>query len=341
MIRIKQLLVPFAAWGTPLQSKSFTTAVWQLTMLYAAAVGAILTFFSVVVFQVFTQTIGRTSIGLFADEFRGDTLQHEIAEHLFSIIIYTDIGCFVAALFFAYLLARRTLQPLEQNYLLQKQFIADTAHELRTPLAVMKSGSEVLLRQDRSASEYKQGIKTGLEETNRLIDLTNGLLLLARPPVLLVDAPIFSLSSVVSAQCQQIQSYASSHDVVVQTSVVPDVYIHGRAHEMGQAVLNMVKNAIDYNQSGGSVTVTLLRTGNDAVMTIADTGIGIAPDQLPHIFERFYKADSARTGTENSGAGLGLAIVKESIQAHGGRVEVVSKVGVGTVCTVTLPVAVH
>lgn len=338
MIPINQLLPLSAAWATPLESESYRSAVWRLTATYTIFVSILLGVFSVVVLQLFSITLKETSIGRLAATFPEASVNHELVEHLFSVIVYADIACFAIAFGLAYVLAKRTLRPLETSFLQQKQFVANTAHELRTPLSVMKAQSELLLQHNRTAIEYVAGIESMLEETDRLITLTNGLLFLASPHTLITAAAdTFDLSALCTKQIIALMPYATRKGLKLESTIAPALRSRGRQSDIGQVLLNIVKNAVDYTPAPGTVALSLTAHGQLAELVITDTGIGMSAEALPHIFKRFYKADTARSEMGTRGAGLGLAIVSEILAAHQGAITVTSTVGVGSRFVVTLP----
>jgi two-component system, OmpR family, sensor histidine kinase CiaH len=265
-------------------------------------------------------------------------VHYDAIEHLFSIILSTDVGCFFVTIIVSYFLAKRTLAPLAESYEKQKQFVADTAHELRTPLSVMKAGHEMLLQKERSLTDFKKGVESSLEEINRLVALTNQLLLLSRSAETPVSNAVCELSDVVTLHITLFKEYAESKQVTLTSSIAPAIAVRGQADTYGQIIMNLVKNAIDYNHTGGTVTVKLYGDGTGCTLTVTDTGIGIPAEKIPHIFDRFYKVDSARTGGTASGSGLGLSIVKELVAKKNGTISVESVLGNGTTVMIALPV---
>jgi two-component system, OmpR family, sensor histidine kinase CiaH len=240
----------------------------------------------------------------------------------------------------SYVLARKTLAPLQTAYKRQQRFVADAAHELRTPLAVLKAGSELLLQHNRPGIEYKEFMEESLEEIDRLITLSNDLLFLAHNTELKHCVPVpFLISEVCRTQCAHIRPYALKQGITLETQIEEGITLVGNTHDVARLVLNVLKNAVDYNVKGGSVRCTLARAHSSAVLTIEDTGIGIPTKDIPHIFERFYKADTSRTQKASLGSGLGLAIVKEIVDRELGTIVVTSTVGKGTVFTITFPTA--
>jgi heavy metal sensor kinase len=231
------------------------------------------------------------------------------------------------------------LERLEQAFAQTRRFAADAAHELRTPLAALRGGIEVALRGARSPEEYRRVLVSSLEEVERLIRLSEDLLLLsrsaagpepARAPVEL--EPL--LLEVFDAGARLGQ--AAGVSVRVETAV--PVSVRGEANALRRALLNLVENAIKYTPAGGKVELALVPDDGWAVVTVSDTGIGVAPADVERIFEPFVRLDTART-RDTGGAGLGLAIARSIVVAHGGTLGVESRPGEGSRFTIRLPLA--
>ncbi len=339
------LLKRFAALVTNSTATNFKGAVIRLTAYYTLGVFCILLVFSVAVYSLFSLGVERKIEIEHEDDERSALLEvrtepvlHEVTENLFDILVVSDAILLFLTLIISYLLARKTLAPLAEAYQRQKQFVADAAHELRTPLSVLKAGGEVLLEGERSSAQYRQFLVESQDEINRLITLSNDLLFLARNADrgMRTTAP-FSFSEVCIAQCERLTAYAVQKGVTVAHQVPMEVMLMGSRDDMTRLVLNLLKNAVDYNREGGSVTLTLEKAHHEAVLRVADTGIGITHADIPHIFERFFKADAARTQKAATGSGLGLSIVQEIADAHGGVLRVTSAEGEGTTIELRVP----
>jgi two-component system, OmpR family, sensor kinase len=227
-------------------------------------------------------------------------------------------------------LLNSTFGRLEAAFAQQKQFTADAAHELRTPLAVLISETQTTLARPRSAEEYRETVEACLDTAQRMRGLTHSLLELARfdagqEPI--EKAP-FDLAALTQACVEQLEPLARERNVRLMSDLQPTT-ITGDAERIAQVITNLVSNAIHYNKDGGEVRVQL----RDSTLTISDTGQGISEADLPHIFERFYRADRSRSRSEGR-SGLGLAISKAILYAHGASVEVASRVDEGTVFTI-------
>lgn len=232
------------------------------------------------------------------------------------------------------------LDRLESAHANQQRFLADASHELRTPLTVLRGEIEVALRRERPAEEYREVLESSREEIERLARLTENLLSLARSDAgeAVAAAEPVDLAAVSRKVVDSLANRAAGKRIGLSLEAAGSVVVPGDPHALERIVLNLVENAIRYTPSGESVTVAAKSVGQEAILSVCDTGPGIAPEHLPHLFERFYRVDKARA-REHGGAGLGLSIVEALVSAHGGRVEVASELGQGTVFTIILPLA--
>lgn len=332
----------FVARATHVRADSFSGAVIRLTAYYTIGVCVILMAFNVLVYTLISADIQSAFL---VDDERGDiidlqdeSISHEIKENLIDVLITTDGFLLIITISISYLLARRTLTPLAESYERQKRFISDAAHELRTPLSVMKAGTELILRGTRSESEYKTYVIELQEEVERIIRLSNDLLILAQHEGGTTSSSTpFLFSNVCETACKDMSSYATLKGVTLNTSIEPNVSLVGNENDMLRLVLNLLKNAIDYNRPEGTVTLTISEREGSVFLIVSDTGIGIDEIHLPHIFERFYKVDQARRQKDVVGSGLGLSIVKEICMQHRGTIEVTSIRGKGTTFSLRFP----
>lgn len=240
------------------------------------------------------------------------------------------------------------LARIQDVFTKQRRFISDASHELRTPVSVIKTYCEVPLRRDRTVEEYKQRLRTILRHTEKMATLIDNLLTLSRlehRSVALARERV-DLNGLVSATVALLAPLAKRKEIAVRSHLAPQpVMVWGDETGLTEVFTNLVDNAIKYTGEGGYVTVRVDSDGSDAVVTVADTGIGIPPDALPHLFDRFYRAEASRTAQvadgngDHAGFGLGLSIARELVDAHHGRILVASDVGKGSVFTVRLPSA--
>lgn len=232
------------------------------------------------------------------------------------------------------------LERLEQAFQRQSRFTADAAHELRTPLSVMQTGIDVILSEERNASQYRSALVTIQEEVERLTQLTIKLLTLARADSkqrFLERYPL-DLALLLNTVLDQLTPLAEEKRLVIKRHLISQLMIVGDEGQLIQMALNLIENAIKYTPSGREVHIHLYQRKNQAYFTIDDTGLGIPVKHLPHLFERFYRVDSARNRNQG-GFGLGLPIAQEIARLHGGEITVASKEGVGSQFTVTLPIS--
>jgi len=230
---------------------------------------------------------------------------------------------------------------LEQSFAAQQRFVADASHELKTPLMVLRAGVERALTDPSAPAESLQALDESLQEVNRMAELVDNLLTLARAdegraPIAVVSTDLRELVSE-AAETTQLLGEATGLDVVTQIPSEP-VVLPVDPTRIRQLLLNLVTNAVKYTPAGGEISLGLADQGDTVQLVVRDTGIGIAAGDLPHIFDRFWRADPARSrDLERSGTGLGLAITKWIAEAHGGSITVQSRPGRGTIFTVSLP----
>jgi heavy metal sensor kinase len=229
-----------------------------------------------------------------------------------------------------------TFTRLEASFAQQKQFTADAAHELRTPVTVILTQTQTTLSRERDAAGYRQALEACQRAAQRMRRLIESLLVLARLEAgqEALNRRHCDLASVVTEATTLLHPLAEAKRIKLTTNLEP-VSIDGDAERLGQVAANLVANAIQYNRPDGEVRVALTLENGLAVLTVADNGPGIKAADLPRVFERFYRADASRTGSGNTG--LGLAICQAMVAAHAGTIEVDSTENVGTTFTVRLP----
>jgi heavy metal sensor kinase len=231
------------------------------------------------------------------------------------------------------------LARLEQAFAQSRRFAADAAHELRTPLAALRGTTEVALRGDRSPEEYRKVLTSSLEEVERLIRLSEDLLLFSRaqagaePPGEPVDLePILLEGLDVGARLGQ------AAGVSVRIESAAPAMVRGDATALRRVLLNLVENAVKYTPPGGKVELSLATGDGMASLSVSDTGIGVDPADAERIFEPFVRLDAARS-RDTGGAGLGLAIARSIVAAHRGTLTLDSRPGSGSRFTIRLPLA--
>jgi len=232
----------------------------------------------------------------------------------------------------------QTLSRLENLFNTQRRFIVDVGHELRTPLTVIKGNVDLMRRMGCSDEESIVGIES---EVDRLTRLVGDLLLLAQAESgkLPLDSRTVELDTLLLEALQQMQVLAGDR-LNLRLGEIDQVLVCGDQDRLKQIIINLVGNAIKYTPDGGEVLVGLSKTSSQAKLVVSDTGPGIPTDDLPHVFERFYRGEKSRTRSKDGkGFGLGLSIAYWIVRNHDGRIEVDSKEGQGTTFCVWLPLA--
>jgi heavy metal sensor kinase len=226
------------------------------------------------------------------------------------------------------------LGRIESGFARERQFTSDAPHELRTPLTAMRTILNFIREGERPAQEYRQALDDLAEETDRLQALVENLLQLARGEKgLKLHKDEINLSLLLEDIAHSLLSLAETKGLTLNCDLPPSLIIAADTDHLIRLVVNLLDNAIKYTEQG-TVTLSARASDGSAVVEVADTGIGIPPEHLPHIFKRLYTVDPARS---SGGAGLGLSIARQIVQAHGGRIEVQSEVGKGSRFTVYLP----
>lgn len=238
-----------------------------------------------------------------------------------------------------YYLANRALIPIRLSMERQQQFVSDASHELRTPLSVIQAHSELLLRHpDRTIEQESEHISTVLKEAGRMNKLVGSLLTLARSDSsqLELERKQVLFDRIVQENVGKLRMLAELKGVSVHADIDERIPMAADEERLHQLLVIVLDNAVKYTPEGGIVSVLSSKQANSALLVISDTGIGIAPDSLPRVFDRFYRGDKSRSRHEN-GTGLGLAIAKWIVERHGGRIRIESKLSSGTQVFITLP----
>ncbi len=230
------------------------------------------------------------------------------------------------------------LDRLERSFAEMQRFTADAAHELRTPLAVIRNEAEVALRTPRTTDEYARVLETLLEETVRLSEMADQLLFLCRQdaglnPPARGEVP---LDDLLRAVVDNMRLVAEAKGVALVLADDAPGAVRGDPLQLRRVFYNLIDNAVKYTAAGGTVRVTSRRDGSEVAVIVSDTGIGIPTIHLPRVFDRFYRVDASRAG-DTGGAGLGLAICRSVVRAAGGTIAVTSVEGRGAVFEVRLP----
>lgn len=328
-----------------LQSRTARLAASYLAIIMLMSVG-----FSVIFYNTSSQELERklpppsifnrvTNNDQLGYETYVDNRISEARNHLMVNLLLVNLLTLAAGSVVSYMLARRTLEPIEHAIEAQARFASDASHELRTPLAAIQTENEVALRKDSlSIERARELLQSNVEEVKKLRELAEGLLRLAREDRHeLVIKPV-SLPDVTTEAVNRVLKSAQAKNITI-TDKVDTVQALGDLPSLTQIVAVLLDNAIKYSADGKNVTITGGAKGKQAFVSVTDKGKGIDAKDLPHIFDRFYRADSSRSSQHESGYGLGLSIAYKIIQQHGGTITVTSAPGKGAVFTIKLPLA--
>ncbi len=230
------------------------------------------------------------------------------------------------------------LENLQQAFDRQKRFVADAAHELRTPVSIVLAQSEHSLTRERSSADYQSGFQTIRSTARHMKRLVDDLLTLSQIDAgqMTLNRTSIDLKTLIDEAITMVSLLAEQKAIVV-TGAYSSVFVRGDAVRLRQVLLNLLANAIQFSNSGSHVIVSLNEETEAAILTIRDHGVGMTSDELSRVWDRFYQVDQARTITESSGRGLGLSLVAEMVRLHGGRVALHSTPGEGSVATIFLP----
>jgi len=321
----------------------FKTARLKLTAWYLLIIMFISLSFSGLIFQIVSREINRFAR---APRFRveenflfNEDLVVEARHRVLLSLLEINGLILLTAGSLGYFLAGKTLKPIEAVLEEQKRFIGDASHELRTPLTALKSMLEVSLRDKKiTLPEAKSIISDSLEETDKLTSLSNSLLELARlngDTKKLVREKLL-VKDLVADSFKQITLRAQAKNISI-TSRTNSTQVFGNREKLVETLIILLDNALKYSPSGSQINISAQTIKNTALIKVSDHGAGISSSDLPHIFERFYRADIARSKNNKDGFGLGLSIAQKIIEEHKGKIEVKSKLGQGSEFKVTLP----
>ncbi|MHB1864728.1 MAG: sensor histidine kinase [Candidatus Saccharimonadales bacterium] len=331
----------------------FRSATFKLTIWYLAIAMTISVLFSAVVYDIGAGEIAR-GIQAQTDRiyshfpiFYNYPVLHPDSDidisdhHLLLKLAFLNIIVFMVAGIASYLLAKGTLQPIEEAHEQQKRFTSDVSHELRTPLTALKMESEVaLMNPEISKSELKSTLKSNLEEVTKLERLINNILKLSRLEASELKQTFgsFSAKQAAEAALKQVKTVAKQRNIKV-ISNLSDQSIYGDQDSITQLLVILLDNAIKYSHESSEVSIDTLKDNNHLIFKVTDHGIGIEDKALQHIFDRFYISDSSRSKKDNQESyGLGLSIAKMIADLHEATITVSSKVGKGTIVEVSLPI---
>ena len=230
------------------------------------------------------------------------------------------------------------LTRLDHAFSFQKQFIQDVSHELRTPLTILKGEFEIALKKSRSHQEYKSVLVSSLEEINKISQMVEGLLTLARLDNQEIKFAMkrLELNALLESVLDDMRVLAFQKAISIDLLTLDKIILEADENQMRCVFVNLLDNAIKYTHPKGKITINIHKDNNLARVKVSDTGIGIPENELHLVFDRFYQVEKSRSG---SGFGLGLSIVRSILDAHHGRIEVESRQGQGTTFTIFLPLS--
>jgi len=331
----------------------FQSATFRLTLWYLAIIMAISVLFSVIIYGTSEQELRQSyhresSIYQLAPGFRlnlNNSLGNATPEDLFNDaktrlklnLVIINTGILILAGGASFVLARRTLSPIEAALEAQGRFAADASHELRTPLTAMKSEIEVALRgKELSGDEARHLLGSNLEEIAKLEALSTGLLRLAQQDGQAIAKFPVDLAEISAAGVKRLSGAAKKQGVQIDNRI-SKITVGGDSESIVELLVILLDNAIKYSPAKSTITLGATTHGHWAHITVRDEGQGIKVLDIPRIFDRFYRADSSRSKHQITGYGLGLSIAKKITDLHGGTIEVASRPGKGSVFTVRLP----
>lgn len=254
-------------------------------------------------------------------------------------LVVLHLGMLSLGVPLSYLLARRSLRPLEETLEAQSRFTSDAAHELRTPLTAMKLENELALRAKKlTSTEARDVMKSNLEEITKLQTLTDALLRLAKSEHVADSAywQDYALQDILDTAIARLADKAKARKTIVHMPQTKAV-VHGDPDQLIELFVPLIGNAIKYSPESSEVSVKVITKNDYVYVDVIDKGIGIAEIDLPHIFERFYRADQSRNKTKADGYGLGLSLAETIAVAHRGKISVTSTYGKGSTFRVELP----
>lgn len=323
----------------------FHSAILKLTGWYLLILMSISFLFSVTIYNAATSEVSdridamRQQFGPMSNYPQNKFMlfqnaQREAANRNFFItLLYVNILILLGGGALSYLLARRTLKQIEEAHNAQARFTSDASHELRTPLAAMRAELEVALRDQKiSKQDMKELLESNLEEVNKLTALSKTLLQLSKLDYANLELSDVDLTMTVSDVVQRYDKNASR--VVLNLPSKP-IILRANQPSVEELITILVDNALKYSPEKSKITVELSRKGRQAQFAITNSGKGIAAEDLPHIFDRFYRAEQSRT---TSGTGLGLSLAKKIVAMHGGELSVSSAKDHDTTFRFLLPI---
>src|SRR3989338_4570720 len=332
----------------------FTTARLKLTAWYLLIIMLVSISFSVAMYRILTSELNRVehlqrlrqerqlSLPLPNDipsEFRqrlprafllDPELIEETKNRLKMILLLINGGIFGMSSLAGYFLAGRTLRPIKNMVDEQNRFITDASHELRTPITSLKTEIEVNLRDKKLKKETKNILESNLEEVNNLQSLSDNLIKLTQYQKTNGNIVFenVSLKEIIDEACRKVANLAKHRKISTHIKI-KNIYLQADRQSLTEAFVIFFDNAIKYSRKNTSITLISYTTDHSIVVDIKDEGMGIDKDDIPHLFDRFFRADKSRAKTDVEGFGLGLSIAKQIIDRHNGTISVESEINKG------------
>jgi two-component system, OmpR family, sensor histidine kinase CiaH len=329
----------------------------RLAGIYLAILMAISLFFSMSVYQLSVQELERglrrpgpgSIINRLPNDgperlTRGELLQEREEQYqdarnrIVRRLVLVNFLILICGGILSYYFAVRTLKPIEKAHEALERFTADASHELRTPLTAMRTETEVALMDSKlTLTRAKKILGSNIEELEKLTALSEGLLKLARAQNSRLEKTEVSLENIIQKAVDEVMPLAEKKSILLNTTFIPDLTVRAEPASLIEALVILLDNAIKYSPEN---TETMIDVGEEVrcvSIKITDQGMGIKASEIPYIFERFYRADSARSKHKTGGYGLGLAIAKNIIDLHGGSITAESTPDQGTTFSVILP----
>lgn len=315
--------------------------VLRLAATYLAIIMIMSIGFSFLLFGVSRDELGRRPREFAPDSpFSGNSMQQyfdqreqESRQTLLIDLVLANVGMLLFGGVISYLLAERTLRPIEQNMAAQAQFVSDASHELRTPLTALRTANEVALRSKTlKLKEAKEVIRENVDDISRLQGLADSMLGLLREEQPIQRTSV-DLATVVADAMNNVAPQALRKHIEI-IDEVPRITVRGERQLLGSLVTILLDNSVKYSHTPSVIRVAAQASGQKVQLRVSDEGVGMSRETIANVFTRFYRADSARS---TEGYGLGLAIAEKIAHQHGGTIRVESQLGKGTTVTVVLP----
>ncbi len=332
----KQFGVLVTKWRTNIMSDEFLIARVKLNLFYSAIIMVILGGASFILYKVLLSNILGILEENLVSPLAAEQILHRAQELLQARILIVDSIIMIFVVVLGFFLTNKTLKPIKINSQRQKQFIADAAHELRTPVAIAISGLEVALRNKKlDMSIVRTVMESSLNEMRELSKLSNNLLDIAKldrhHKVVHEIVPITQLVRLVAIKTQLL---AQEKSILINVDLKNEENVSGNAMDLERVFYNIINNAIAHTGEVGSIEVSDKVVGKNYSIVIKDNGVGMESEVLQRVFDPFFQGDISRN---QSGAGLGLTLAKKIITEHLGTISIESQVGQGTAVTISLP----